>query len=425
MLLANLFAGADARCSRPREEARGGPLPESGTRGPRRQVAPGVGADTQDARAVLRASARALRLVRAVSYRARYGGEGAFATGSPSAEGEARLSKLRAGDPLKAKLAARGLFTPAGDYRAQPFHTAFDGRAIRRLSPKDRSLTEKALAETDPGERSLSFVTSFFGGGPYDLLMFEYVADEPLASQLKAPVVDYEGRAAVAGVLCHVVYVEYDLSPKRRVKQRWFIGTKDGLPRKLEEVGADDKGRPGAYVLELSGLLVNPPEGANAFVVPLPRGYSVKPYVAPRRPALLAVGETAPDWKLADAEGRSHELSEYRGKLVVLDFWATWCVPCLRAMPEMQRLHEKYRGRNVLILGVNSWEQSNPAAYMRGKGYDYGLLLRGEQIAGAYRVTLLPTVYVIGADGKIIYASTGTADGLEPLIEKYSGGAPK
>jgi thiol-disulfide isomerase/thioredoxin len=335
------------------------------------------------------------------------------------------LSRLPAGDPLKAKLAARGVFYPAGSDRAQAFHTAFDGRTIRRLDTKERTLVEKVLNEDDPKERSLGFVTSLFGGGAYHLLMFEYVSDEPFAAQLKAPVVDYEGRAAVAGGLCHVVYVEYDLGPKRRIKQRWFIAVKDGLPRKLEELTADDNGRPGAYVLELSGLRANPPPNDSAFTVRAPRGYTVKPYVATPRPALLAAGEAAPAWRLADAEGRTHELSEYRGKLVVLDFWATWCGPCVRAMPEVQRLHEKYRDRNVVVLGLDSWEDSNAAAYMREKGYGYGLLLNGEQTAGAYRVTVLPTFYVIGPDGKILYASTGAADDLEPSIEKYLTELPK
>lgn len=134
---------------------------------------------------------------------------------------------------------------------------------------------------------------------------------------------------------------------------------------------------------------------------------------------LLPVGDTAPDWQLSDAEGKTHSLSEYRGKVVVMDFWATWCGPCKEVMPRMQKLYEKYQDR-VVVFGVNSWEKNDPVALMKKKRYSYGLLLKGEDIADNYRVTSLPAVYVIGTDGKIIYCHEGVDDkNLASLIEKH------
>jgi len=135
---------------------------------------------------------------------------------------------------------------------------------------------------------------------------------------------------------------------------------------------------------------------------------------------LLPVGEPAPDWQLSDAEGKVHSLSEYRGKVVVMDFWATWCGPCKEVMPRMQKLYEKYKDQGVVVFGVNSWEKKDPLELMKQKRYSYGLLLKGEQIAEAYRVTSLPAVYMIGADGRIIYCHEGVDDkNLVSLIEKY------
>jgi thiol-disulfide isomerase/thioredoxin len=135
---------------------------------------------------------------------------------------------------------------------------------------------------------------------------------------------------------------------------------------------------------------------------------------------LLSVGETAPDWQLDDAEGKKHSLSEYRGKVVVLDFWATWCGLCAEMMPRMQKLHEKFKDKGVVVFGVNSWENGDPVALMQKKRYSYGLLLKGEELAETYRVTLLPVIYVIGSDGKIIYSHEGVDDkNLASLIEKY------
>lgn len=374
------------------------------------QVAPGMGANTEDPKKVLRAADEALRGVRSVSYDAAYQGTGASATRSPSATGKVKIAKLAAGDPLMAKLAAEGQYVTAGTDQTQIFHAAFDGQTIRKLQPKDSTLVEKPI-DTDPKERNLGTVTGFFGGGAYSLLMLEYLMDQPLARQADASVAEYEGRASMAGVLCHVVYVEYDRQPDGRVRRgRWFIGIKDNLPRQFEEVSVDDKGRYGARVLTLSNVRVNPPADDLAFTIELPAGYKVKPYVPASRPALLAAGNPAPDWKLADADGKTHALTDYRGKLVVLDFWATWCGPCVRGMPDLQKLHEKYRERGVEIIGINAWEESNAAAYMKEKGYTYGLLLKGEAVAEAYRATTLPTIYLIGADGKIVYCKVGLSD---------------
>jgi len=383
------------------------------------QVAPGIGANTEDPKKVLRAADEALRAVRSVTYEAQYQGVGAFATRTATVIGKASLAKLPAGDPLVARLAAEGAFYQTGSDETVAFHTAFDGRMIRKLGTQTKVMVEKDV-ETDPKGRTLGGVTMLFGGGAYQVMMFEYVRDKPLAKQIDAPVAEYEGRTNIGGVLCHVVYVEYDQRPDGRVKrERWFIGIKDNLPRKFEDVAVDDKGRYGAYVLTLSNVRANPPLDDLAFRIKLPEGYKVKPYEPPNRPALLAIGDSAPDWKLADAEGKIHALADYRGKLLVLDFWATWCGPCVQAMPSLQKLHEKYHQRGVDIIGINAWEESNAAAYMKEKSYTYGLLLKGETIAEAYRANALPTIYIIGVDGKIIYRSVGAdAENLAAVIEQ-------
>jgi thiol-disulfide isomerase/thioredoxin len=138
------------------------------------------------------------------------------------------------------------------------------------------------------------------------------------------------------------------------------------------------------------------------------------------RAALLSVGDPAPDWQLTDPRGRTHTLSEYRGRVVVLDFWATWCGPCARVMPRLEKLQQKYRERGVVVFGVNSFETGDPVAAMSRKGYTYTLLLKGEEMAPAYGVKSLPVVYVIGADGKVIYSHAGPEHKhLADVIEKH------
>lgn len=382
------------------------------------RVGPGVGADTEDAKRILREADQAIRKVQSLSYEAAYQGTGSFATQSPTSKGQVKLSRLETKNPLKAKLSAQGEFVQTGSADVQPFQVAFDGKTIRRIRASQKSLVYKTVTESDPAERSLGFVTSFLGGGAYHLLMLEYILDQPFIQQLSAPVAEYEGRTSINGVLCHVIYTEYPQDAKRTARERWFFGVKDFLPRRLEQIAINNMGRYGAYVLSLANLKAGIPLNNLAFQIRPPRGYTITPYQIPDRPTLLAVGEPAPDWTLTDASGTSHTLSEYRGKAVVLDFWATWCGPCIRTMPEIQRLHEKYLREGLIVLGVNSWEESNSSAYMKSQGFTYGLLLKGEEIAKAYRVDTLPTVYVIGGDGKIIYRAIGVNDNLRSFLAK-------
>lgn len=113
-------------------------------------------------------------------------------------------------------------------------------------------------------------------------------------------------------------------------------------------------------------------------------------------------------WSFNDLNGNTHALADYRGHLVVLDLWATWCLPCRTIMPEMQQLHEQYRGRKVVILGGNTYERSDPAPLVRELGLTYPQLLETDPLANALGVAGLPAVIVYGLDGTIVYQHLGS-----------------
>jgi thiol-disulfide isomerase/thioredoxin len=146
------------------------------------------------------------------------------------------------------------------------------------------------------------------------------------------------------------------------------------------------------------------------FQIALPEGYAENKIAEPG--PLLAAGTIAPDWALKTPEGKTVQLSGLRGNVVVLDFWATWCGPCKMAMPKIQELHAEYEGRKVMVFGVNCQEDAhgNPDAYMKSKGYTYGLLLQGDPVARAYNVAGIPTFYVIDGNGVIVYSAVGAGD---------------
>ncbi len=115
----------------------------------------------------------------------------------------------------------------------------------------------------------------------------------------------------------------------------------------------------------------------------------------------------APDWRLVDGVGRTHTSEDYRGELVLLDFWATWCGPCRIAMPEVQHLHETYGGRGLNVFGANVWERSDPLRFMQDAGYTYQILLNADPLAEEMSVEGIPTIVLVGADGEVLYRTVG------------------
>ena len=125
----------------------------------------------------------------------------------------------------------------------------------------------------------------------------------------------------------------------------------------------------------------------------------------PNAPEGLKAGESMPDVELKTLDGKSVNLSDYKGEKIFLNFWATWCPPCRVEMPEMQEFHEKY-GDEVHIIAVNATGTEKSVdkvkEFAEENGYTFTILLDEKNKATSkYRATALPTTYFIGADGVI------------------------
>jgi thiol-disulfide isomerase/thioredoxin len=119
-----------------------------------------------------------------------------------------------------------------------------------------------------------------------------------------------------------------------------------------------------------------------------------------------------PPLALRDLAGRQHALADYRGKVVLVNFWATWCEPCREEMPSMQRLKERFAGEQFAVLAVNYGEADTRASeFLKLSSLDLTVLLDPSQDASrAWRVRVLPASFLVGPDGRARYAVIGEID---------------
>jgi cytochrome c biogenesis protein CcmG/thiol:disulfide interchange protein DsbE len=147
-----------------------------------------------------------------------------------------------------------------------------------------------------------------------------------------------------------------------------------------------------------------------------PAAANVSELVSVEKPAGEKVA-TNFTWKGSD--GVEHSLKEYRGKTVMLNFWATWCPPCRRELPDIIKLHQSMDPNKVAFIGINVSEQApegttvteHVAKFAEAKGITYPLVIGSEELGDAYGgIQAVPTTFIINPDGKITDQLIGGRD---------------
>lgn len=129
----------------------------------------------------------------------------------------------------------------------------------------------------------------------------------------------------------------------------------------------------------------------------------------------------APDFTLRDLNGNSVSLSNFRGNVVFLNFWATWCPPCRSEMPSMDRLYGQLRGRGFVVLAVDKQENRRQVEkFMKHYGLSFPALLDTDgKVSSLYGIRGLPSTFIIDSGGKIIGSKMGPKDWATPDVVAF------
>ena len=154
-----------------------------------------------------------------------------------------------------------------------------------------------------------------------------------------------------------------------------------------------------------------PPEGAKL----------VTEFKGPVKANADLTGQVAADFTLKSNAGKEFSLKDLRGRFVLLDFWATWCGPCRCDLPAVEKLHQDFHRKGLVVLGINSGEDAETVnQFLRTSKLTYPILLTADSsVALSYNVNAFPTVVLIDAEGKIVFYHVG-AGGDKALRESLA-----
>ncbi len=134
---------------------------------------------------------------------------------------------------------------------------------------------------------------------------------------------------------------------------------------------------------------------------------------------LLPLSALAAEFSLQDMQGKTHRLADYRGKWVLVNFWATWCPPCLAEVPELIALHNAHKDRDLVVIGVAlDSTRSSVAEFAAQKNISYPVVLGNHKLAAQIgEVEVLPTSYLYAPNGELVSYQAG--DVTRESVETY------
>lgn len=288
-----------------------------------------------------------------------------------------------------------------------------DGKTYTIYNPADKSYIQQEVSSDSPligghltfaGFAGLAMEPKFGG------MLETYIRQNFEKAQAK-------GTEKVGATPCRVV----ELTGKGGT-MNLFLGSKDGLVYRMVYKMSGGS----TYEELVTSLQLNPsiPKDVFAFKPPAD-AKKVEPKQQAeesREDTKSLEGQPAPDFTLTDMEGNSVSLSNLKGKVVFLDFWATWCPPCRESLPHTQSLsqHEKAKSGELVVLAINAREEADKVKqFMQEKGFSFRVLMdKDGAVLDKYKVQGIPTFVLIDREGKVAWVQVGFGSGTEKLMEE-------
>lgn len=115
------------------------------------------------------------------------------------------------------------------------------------------------------------------------------------------------------------------------------------------------------------------------------------------------------NWTVHSLDGREFNMADAKGKVLLVNFWATWCLPCRAEMSSLQRLYDKVKDDGVIFLCVSKEDHATVSQFVREAGYTFPIYTRSPQLPPAFEVESIPTTFIIGPDGNMAFRHVGAA----------------
>lgn len=133
-------------------------------------------------------------------------------------------------------------------------------------------------------------------------------------------------------------------------------------------------------------------------------------------------GKPAPRFKMTDTRGRTLTNTSLKGKVVLLDFWATWCAPCKKASPAMERLAEKYGSSGLVVIGAETPGEGTPSGATKYKAehhYTYTFTVGNDPLKDSFGIAAIPAFVIIDRSGHVARTETGVPNNIDDLYRSF------